>query len=154
MKIQAKNQDIKSMKLSVPVDGLIEIDEKGIAEVSEKCGKMLIEGTSDWKEFKAGKGTVKADEDGEQDAEDVEEPETEYAEDTEDTDEAEDAKKPATDKEIIAGLNKLPLEACIETAKEAGYPEAEWEKLIKNEKAAEKLMQKYLVRKYKDSIKK
>lgn len=146
MKIQAKNQDIKSMKLSVPVDGLIEIDEKGIAEVSEKCGKMLIEGTSDWKEFKAGKGTGKAEEDGEQDAEDVE--------DTEDTDEAEDDKKPVTDKEIIAGLNKLPLDACIETAKEAGYPEAEWGKLIKNEKAAEKLMQKYLVRKYKESIKK
>ena len=134
------------MKLSVPVDGLIEIDEKGIAEVSEKCGKMLIEGTSDWKEFKAGKGTGKAEEDGEQDAEDVE--------DTEDTDEAEDDKKPVTDKEIIAGLNKLPLDACIETAKEAGYPEAEWGKLIKNEKAAEKLMQKYLVRKYKESIKK
>lgn len=138
------------MKLSVPVDGLIEIDENGIAEVSEKCGKMLIEGTSDWKEFKAGKGTGNAEEDGEQDAEDAEEPETD---DAEDTDEAEDAKKP-TDKEIIAGLNKLPLEACIETAKEAGYPETEWEKLIKNEKAAEKLMQKYLVRKYKESIKK
>ena len=148
MKIQAKNQDIKSMKLSVPVDGLIEIDEKGIAEVSEKCGKMLIEGTSDWKEFKAGKGTGKVEKDGEQDAEDVEEPETE------DSDEAENAKKPVADKEIIAGLNKLPLEACIETAKEAGYPETEWEKLIKNEKAAEKLMQKYLVHKYKESVKK
>ena len=139
------------MKLNVPVDGLIEIDEKGIAEVSEKCGEMLIKGTSDWKEFKAGKGTGKAEENVEQDAEDVEEPETE---DAEDTDEAEDAKKPATDKEIIAGLNKLPLDACIETAKEAGYPEAEWEKLSKNGKAAEKLMQKYLVRKYKESIKK
>lgn len=136
------------MKLSVPVDGLIEIDEKGIAEVSEKCGKMLIEGTSDWKEFKAGKGTGKVEKDGEQDAEDVEEPETE------DSDEAENAKKPVADKEIIAGLNKLPLEACIETAKEAGYPESEWGKLIKNEKAAEKLMQKYLVRKYKESVKK
>ena len=136
------------MKLSVPVDGLIEIDERGIAEVSEKCGKMLIEGTSDWKEFKVGKGTGKVEKDGEQDAEDVEEPETE------DSDEAENAKKPVTDKEIIAGLNKLPLEACIETAKEAGYPESEWGKLIKNEKAAEKLMQKYLVRKYKESVKK
>ena len=136
------------MKLSVPVDGLIEIDEKGIAEVSEKCGKMLIEGTSDWKEFKAGKGTGKVEKDGEQDAEDVEEPETE------DSDEAENAKKPVADKEIIAGLNKLPLEACIETAKEAGYSESEWGKLIKNEKAAEKLMQKYLVRKYKESVKK
>ena len=137
MKIQAKNQDIKSMKLSVPVDGLIEIDENGIAEVSEKCGTMLILGTSDWKEFKAGKGTGDTEKDGEQDAEDVDE-----------------AKKPSTDKEIIEGLNKMPLEACIATAKEAGYPETEWGKLIKNEKAAEKLMQKYLVRKYKDSVKK
>ena len=78
----------------------------------------------------------------------------EVIEETEDSDEAENAKKPVADKEIIAGLNKLPLEACIETAKEAGYPESEWGKLIKNEKAAEKLMQKYLVRKYKESVKK
>ena len=145
MKIQAKNQDIKSMKLSVPVDGLIEIDENGIAEVSEKCGTMLILGTSDWKEFKAGKGTGDTEKDGEQDSDDVDESETENAD---------EAKKPSTDKEIIEGLNKMPLEACIATAKEAGYPETEWGKLIKNEKAAEKLMQKYLVRKYKDSVKK
>ena len=44
MKIKAKNSDIKSMKLSVPLDGIIEIDANGVAEVSTKCGKMLIEG--------------------------------------------------------------------------------------------------------------
>ena len=148
MKIQSKNSDIKSMKLCVHVDGLIEIDEMGVVEVSEKCGKMLIEGTSDWKEFKTVKGTDGNDIDGEQGENSVKE----SAED--DADDSEDVKKPITDKEIIAGLNKLPLDACIETAKEAGYPEVEWEKLTKNEKAAEKLMQKYLVRKYKESVKK
>lgn len=147
MKIKAKNQNIKSMKLSVPVDGLIEIDDNGIAEVSERCGKMLINGTRDWEEFEADKVTGKTNKDGEQGEEDVNESEIENSDSMDDS-------KATTDKEIIAGLNELSLDSCIEAAKEAGYPESEWEKLAKNEKAAEKLMRKYLVRKYRESIKK
>ena len=150
MKIKAKNSDIKSMKLSVPLDGIIEIDANGVAEVSTKCGKMLIEGTNDWKELKEDKedsDETKVDEQGSKDGEQG---------DTDTTEENEDGKEDEqpTDEEIIEGLKKLSLEDCIATAKEAGYPEKEWEKLSKNEKAAEKMMRNYLVKKYKESVKK
>lgn len=150
MKIKAKNSDIKSMKLSVPLDGIIEIDANGVAEVSTKCGKMLIEGTNDWKELKDDKedsDETKVDEQGSKDGEQG---------DTDTTEENEDGKEDEqpTDEEIIEGLKKLSLEDCIATAKEAGYPEKEWKKLSKNEKAAEKMMRNYLVKKYKESVKK
>ncbi len=150
MKIKAKNSDIKSMKLSVPLDGIIEIDANGVAEVSTKCGKMLIEGTNDWKELKDDKedsDETKVDEQGSKDGEQG---------DTDTTEENEGGKEDEqpTDEEIIEGLKKLSLEDCIATAKEAGYPEKEWEKLSKNEKAAEKMMRNYLVKKYKESVKK
>ena len=131
------------MKLSVPVDGLIEIDANGIVEVSEECGRMLIEGTNDWEKFGEGKdtkngkkGSEKAPASGKKE------------EGKEEGDEGQ-----LSDKEAIEALQQLSLADCIETAKAAGYPEKEWEKLSKNEKSAEKLMRTYLVKKYKDSIK-
>lgn len=48
MKIKAKNSKVFGIKLNVPVDGLIEIDANGVAEVSEKAAKMLVNGTNDW----------------------------------------------------------------------------------------------------------
>lgn len=128
------------MKLNVPVDGCIDIDENGIAEVSQSCGMMLINGTLDWKEFSEGKDTeesVKEPEQGENDGN------QESGEDSNDV----------SNEEVIEGLKKLSLDECIATAKEAGYPEKEWEKLSKNEKAAEKLMRQYLVKKFKESVK-
>lgn len=135
MKIKAKNNNIKAMKLYVPVDGLIEINADGIANVSERCGIMLITGTNDWEEFKEDKNP----------AEDKKPAEKAKKNDSE-------SEKP-TDEEIISGLKKLSLEECIDTAKAAGYAEKEWEKFAKNEKAAEKLMRQYLVKKYKEGIK-
>ena len=152
MKIQAKNKNIKSMKLSVPVDGLIEIDANGIVEVSEECGRMLIEGTNDWEKFGEGKdtkngkkGSEKAPASGKK-----EEGEGEGNEGCK----GEGGEGQLSDKEAIEALQQLSLADCIETAKAAGYPEKEWEKLSKNEKSAEKLMRTYLVKKYKDSMKK
>lgn len=131
MKIQALNKNVKSIKLHVPVDGLINIDENGIAEVSAKCGKMLIEGTNDWEEVTDGKVTNK----------------------TKKVEEHDDKAQTDDDLVIIEGLKSLSLDECIKTAKDAGYPEKEWEKFSKNEKAAEKLMRNYLIKKYKDSVK-
>lgn len=48
MKIKAKNAKIASMKLCVPIDGVINIDHDGIAEVSAKCATFLVKGTNDW----------------------------------------------------------------------------------------------------------
>ena len=150
MKIKAKNSDIKSMKLSVPLDGIIEIDANGVAEASTTSGKMLIEGTNDWKELKDDKedsDETKVDEQGSKDGEQGD------ADTTEENEDGKEDEQP-TDEEIIEGLKKLSLEDCIATAKEAGYPEKEWEQLSKNEKAAEKMMRNYLVKKYKESVKK
>ena len=144
MKIQAKNKNIKSMKLSVPVDGLIEIDANGIVEVSEECGRMLIEGTNDWEKFGEGKDTKNGKKGSEKAPASVKKEEGK-----EEGDEGQ-----LSDKEAIEALQQLSLADCIETAKAAGYPEKEWEKLSKNEKSAEKLMRTYLVKKYKDSMKK
>lgn len=143
MKIQAKNKNIKSMKLSVPVDGLIEIDANGIVEVSEECGRMLIEGTNDWENFGEGKDTKNGKKGSEKAP----------ASGKKEEDEGEGDEGQLSDKEAIEALQQLSLADCIETAKAAGYPEKEWEKLSKNEKSAEKLMRTYLVKKYKDSIK-
>ena len=143
MKIQAKNKNIKSMKLSVPVDGLIEIDANGIVEVSEECGRMLIEGTNDWEKFGEGKDTKNGKKGSEKAPASGKKEECK-----EEGDEGQ-----LSDKEAIEALQQLSLADCIETAKAAGYPEKEWEKLSKNEKSAEKLMRTYLVKKYKDSIK-
>ena len=107
MKIKAINKDVKSMKLIVPVDGLIDIDANGVAEVSPNCGKMLIEGTNDWKEYSEGKDTEKDEKEAEQ-----------AAETTENGDEDVTDKQP-TDEEVVEGLEKLSLEECINMAKEA-----------------------------------
>lgn len=153
MKIKAKNTDIKSMKLSVPLDGIIEIDANGVAEVSAKCGKMLIEGTNDWKELKDDTEDDDQEKVDEQGSKDGEQDATDTDDDTEGGEDDGDGEKQPTDEEIIEGLKKLSLEDCIATAKEAGYPEKEWKKLSENKTAAEKMMRNYLVKKYKESVK-
>ena len=143
MKIKAINKNVKSMKLSVPIDGIIDIDANGVAEVSPNCGKMLIEGTNDWKEYSDGKGAEK-DETGSEGDGDENNP----------TESDDDSEKKPTDEEVIEGLKKLSFDDCVNMANEAGYPKKEWEKLAKNEKSAETLMRKYLIKKYKDASKK
>lgn len=48
MKIKAKNPSVKGMKLIVPIDGTIEIDANGMAEVTEKAAELLVSKTNDW----------------------------------------------------------------------------------------------------------
>ena len=105
MKIQATKSSIKSMRLCVPFDGIIEIDEKGIADVSAKCAVELVKNTSDWKYV--GK------------SEDAE---------TEENDGAEDAEELTADK--LKTLKATELRAMCE---EAGFPEDEYKDLKKSE---------------------
>lgn len=111
MKIKAKNSKVFGIKLNVPVDGLIEIDANGVAEVSEKAANMLVNGTNDWEYSKDSEG----------DGNEVD--------------------------EVIAGLKKMTLPQMIEMAKEAGYPESEYQKFAKKEK----LMLAYLTKKYNEA---
>lgn len=121
MKIVSINHSVKSMKLTVPFDGNIDIDANGIAEVSDKCAEALIKGTKDWKYLDEDKNGV---EDGKGEGD-------------------------VGDKEIKEGINKMSLEEMIELAKESNYPESEWNKFAKNEKNATKLMSAYLFKMYK-----
>lgn len=121
MKIVSINHSVKSMKLTVPFDGNIDIDANGIAEVSDKCAEALVKGTKDWKYLDEDKNGIE-DSKGEGDV---------------------------SDKEIKEGINKMSLEEMIELAKESNYPESEWDKFAKNEKNATKLMSAYLFKMYK-----
>ena len=121
MKIVSINHSVKSMKLTVPFDGNIDIDANGIAEVSDKCAEALVKGTKDGKYLDEDKNGI---EDGKGEGD-------------------------VSDKEIKKGINKMSLEEMIELAKESNYPESEWEKFAKNEKNATKLMSAYLFKMYK-----
>lgn len=102
MKIQARNSNVHSMSLVVPVDGIISINEQGIADVSPKCAAALVRGTSDWDFVKS---TVE---------EEVEETEEEVTE----------------QKGLLEDELKDMKFADMKTmAEEAGLPEEEWSKL-------------------------
>lgn len=104
MKIKAKNSKIASMRLCVPVDGIISINHNGIADVSPKCAVMLVKGTSDWDYLKNAE---------EEEAETVEEELTER-------------------EKFAAELDDMTVEQMKDYAKEAGFSEKEYEKLKTN----------------------
>lgn len=62
MKIKAINKLVKGMKLSVPFDGIINIDGNGIADVSQKAAKALVTGTNDWEYLEDAAEEGEADE--------------------------------------------------------------------------------------------
>lgn len=120
MKIKAKNQNVASMELIVPVDGRISIDANGVAEVSAKCAAALVKGTNDWDYAK--KATTAQDDEEEED----------------------DNEGEATDRERFeTHLDTLTLAQMKEYAKEGEMPEEEYEKLN-----SKKLMKAYLLKKY------
>lgn len=113
MKIKSKNPSVKGMKLTIPVDGTIEIDANGIATVSDAAAEALVKGTTEWEYCDNPSSVV-------------------------------DSPKKSEDEEIVAGIKSMTLEEMINTANEAGYPEAEWKKFSKKDK----LMAAYLIKKY------
>ena len=135
-KIKAIDPKIKGMSLCVPFDGIISIDADGVAVVSDKAAKILVEGTNDWKMYDEGKGTETAKK-GSEKAEETADKASEKAEETEEDD------------EVVEGIKKMNLQELIAMAEEAGYDKAEWEKFTtKTEKSAVKLMSAYLIKKY------
>lgn len=98
MKIKANK--LVGRKLIVPVDGLIDIDEFGIAEVSEEAASFLIESTKDWQivNEQIEKGKTPA------------------------------GKQNTEEDETIAAFKAMKREELVEFIKEAGYPESDWKK--------------------------
>lgn len=133
MKIKAKNGKIASMKLCVPVDGVISIDHSGIAEVSPKCAALLVKGTNDWEYLK--KSAAKTEEEEKTSTDEVEEPEAEEEETEEDG---------KSDRERFeAYLDGLTVAQMKDYAKEGNLPAEEYDKL-----SSKKLMKAYLLKKY------
>lgn len=115
VKIKAKNPAVKGMKLIVPIDGTIDINANGIAEVSENAATLLVNKTNDWEYLDSSKDNKS----------------------TKVEDEDEDA-------QVIAGIKKMKLEEMIAMAKEAEYPENEWGKFSQKSKMmAAYLIKKY-----------
>lgn len=133
MKIKAKNSKIASMKLCVPVDGVISIDHSGVAEVSPKCAALLVKGTNDWEYLK--KSAAKTEEEEKSSTDEVEEPEAEEEETEEDG---------KSDRERFeAYLDGLTVAQMKDYAKEGNLPAEEYDKL-----SSKKLMKAYLLKKY------
>lgn len=123
MKIKAKNSKVASMRLCVPVDGVIEIDANGVAEVSPKCAAALVRGTNDWDYVKKNS------------AEETEEEKDEEEEGGEEEISDRDKFSKWLDSQTVAQMK--------EYAKEGELPEEEWDKL-----SSKKLMKAYLLKKY------
>lgn len=116
MKIKAKNPSVKSMKLAVPIDGIIDIDANGVADISDKAAEMLVNGTRDWGYLDPAPKNVK--------------------------DDSKDEK--SEDEQVVAGIKAMKLEDMISMATEAGYPETEWKRFSKKDKLmAAYLIKKY-----------
>lgn len=116
MKLKTSNASLYGSRLTVPVDGTIQIDRNGEINVSEVCARHLLT-LPEW--LAVGEG-VKEDA----------APAAETAEDQ--------------DKAIIDQIRGMSLEEMLETAAEAEYPEDEYKKFKKNSKLmAAYLVKKY-----------
>lgn len=118
IKIKAKSSLIKNIKLSVPYDGTIEVDENGVAVVSEACANVLVNNTHDW----------------------------DYADRVETA--AKDEVDGSDINSLLDKIKSAPLDELVSIATEAGYDKKEWSKFAKNTKAAQKLMSGYLIKKF------
>lgn len=116
MKLKTSNASLCGSRLTVPVDGTIQIDRNGEINVSEACARHLLT-LPEW--AVVGKA-----------AKEEEAPAAEPAEDQ--------------DKAIIDQIRAMSLEEMLETAAEAEYPEDEYKKFKKNAKLmAAYLVKKY-----------
>lgn len=116
MKLKTSNASLYGSRLTVPVDGTIQIDRNGEINVSEVCARHLLT----LPEWLAVGEAVKEDA----------APAAETAEDQ--------------DKAIIDQIRAMSLEEMLETAAEAEYPEDEYKKFKKNSKLmAAYLVKKY-----------
>ena len=116
MKLKTSNASLYGSRLTVPVDGTIQIDHNGEINVSEACARHLLT-LPEW--AVVGKA-----------AKEEEAPAAEPAEDQ--------------DKAIIDQIRAMSLEEMLETAAEAEYPEDEYKKFRKNAKLmAAYLVKKY-----------
>ena len=124
MRIKSKNSNIASVKLIVPVDGIITIDENGEVEVSTACAELLVNNTNDWQYAEGSDAEGKGGDDENNEAEGTEN----------------DAKN---ERELLEEKVKNAKAAELkEMCSELGFPEEEWKNLNKS------LLAAYILKKY------
>lgn len=117
MKLKTNNTALHGSRLTVPVDGTIQIDRNGEINVSEACAAQLLT-LPDW--------IVVSKEAPKEEAPAA-------------TPEAADS-----DAEVIAAIRSMSMEEMLAAAAEAGYPAEEYSKYKKNSKLmAAYLVKKY-----------
>lgn len=117
MKLKTNNTALHGSRLTVPVDGTIQIDRNGEINVSEACAAQLLT-LPDWIAV----------------SKEAPEKEAPAA-----TPEAADP-----DAEVIAAIRSMSMEEMLAAAAEAGYPAEEYSKYKKNSKLmAAYLVKKY-----------
>lgn len=115
MKLKTNNTALHGSRLTVPVDGTIQIDRNGEINVSEACAAQLLT-LPDWSAVS-------------KEAPKKEAPAPEVAD---------------PDTEVIAAIRSMSLEEMLAAATEAGYPAEEYSKYKKNSKLmAAYLVKKY-----------
>ena len=115
MKLKTNNTALHGSRLTVPVDGTIQIDRNGEINVSEACAAQLLT-LPDW--IAVSKEAPKK-----------EAPAPEAAD---------------PDTEVIAAIRSMSMEEMLAAAAEAGYPAEEYSKYKKNSKLmAAYLVKKY-----------
>lgn len=129
MKIKAKNSKIASMKLCVPLDGVIDIDKDGMADVSAKCAILLVNGTNDWEYAKKPVNEESKDVKDENSSETLENGEEEN-----------------DDSKFESFLDGLTVAQMKDYAKDANLPKEEYDKI-----SSKKLMKAYLLKKYSEA---
>ena len=124
MKIVSKGKKVVSTKLIVPIDGMIEIDSNGFADVSAKCAALLVNNTNDWEFVKKQKEFVEEAE-------------------SDDPNEDNEMSEEQSEREILEErINSSTLEQLRNMCVEAEFPEEEWKNMSK------KLLVKYMLKKY------
>lgn len=114
MKLKTSNASLYGSRLTVPVDGTIQIDRNGEINVSKVCARHLLT-LPEW--LAVGEGAKE---------------------------DAAPAAETAEDQAIIDQIRAMSLEEMLETAAEAEYPEDEYKKFKKNSKLmAAYLVKKY-----------
>lgn len=117
MKLKTNNTALHGSRLTVPVDGTIQIDRNGEINVSEACAAQLLT-LPDW--IAVSKGA----------------PEKEAP--------AATPEVADPDAEVIAAIRSMSMEEMLGAAAEAGYPAEEYSKYKKNSKLmAAYLVKKY-----------
>lgn len=115
MKLKTNNTALHGSRLTVPVDGTIQIDRNGEINVSEACAAQLLT-LPDWIAVS-------------EEAPKKEAPAPEAAD---------------PDTEVIAAIRSMSMEEMLGAAAEAGYPAEEYSKYKKNSKLmAAYLVKKY-----------